>query len=134
MVETNFKSEWNEQNAFSTLYFMLTKRCREAQETERLDLWYMTLINKFSMANGILLDNEKEDINNMRLDLRTKKESYLRWVNNQNIKKVNPINVKYNIPMIFEDGLYLAESKIDTIVNKHMPFLNIVEEGDLTDF
>ena len=86
------------------------------------------------MANGILLDNEKEDINNMRLDLRTKKESYLRWVNNQNIKKVNPINVKYNIPMIFEDGLYLAESKIDTIVNKHMPFLNIVEEGDLTDF
>ena len=112
------QSEWNEQQAFSRLFFKLTESARIFQINGAITKWAETIISKISMVLGIADDTEKAKLK--------KYKDGLFFLRNQYIKSRNSTNKGKLYNLCFE-----VESDVDTIANKHMPFLKIRREDDI---
>jgi hypothetical protein len=119
------KSEWNEQQNYSLLYFKLSNDCREAQAARSLELWHNKLECKMVHALGVI--GEKEDrqvVFNIKKKL---KDSINEVIITTDLKKKSIAKGK------LADLLFQGETDIDFLINQRMPFLRIEEKIRLED-
>ena len=123
-------SDWNEQRLFADEYFAISRRCRGYQESDQLFEWKFTIVSKISATIGVCSANEKESLWSV-VDTM-----------NEYASKVVAARPRrhylYNKPKLyriarndFREILFGAEAEVDTIANKHMPFLRKKKEFDL---
>jgi len=125
-------SEWHEQVEFSELYFKEHTKCREAQRANQSEIRANAVKSKIQMAMGILNDDEKEKgkklIDNVNLALI----NYQKSLSYEERVGTTPLDVLSQVlNERLDDVLDESESDIDTMVNKHMPFLNIKKDIDI---
>ncbi len=122
--DTGTQSMWNEQQLFSRLFFGLTFRCRHAQSNNDVLSWKNNIEAKISMVMGIINDKEKETLMKLRKDINKKYLNYIRTPEAS-------LKLRGQRIYLLNDALFLSESEIDTISNKHMPFLKLKPEIDI---
>ena len=119
------KSEWNEQQKFSDLYFDETKKCREAHSKKNLNEWVAHVECKMILSLAIQDKPEvKESIKEARKSLLN---MHGRYVN------ANGSHISREANNLYE-ALFEVESDIDTLTNAKMPFLRLAEKFDVEDF
>lgn len=123
------KSEWNEQMLYSYLYFTRSAHCRAYQEEGDLTRWKATLESKMSIAMGITSPDEQKDIMKLRQELL---KSYFEYASiphkNYATHELAIAGSKLN------NTLFQIESKIDSLMNLHMPFLKTTPKVDFDMF
>jgi len=130
MVEKS--SEWHEQIEFSELYFKEHTKCREAQRENDSIRRANATKSKIQMAMGVLNDDEKEKgkklIDNVNLALT----NYQKSLSYEERAGKTPLDVLSQVlNEELDKVLDESEADIDTMVNKHMPFLNIKKDIDI---
>ena len=118
MGEEEKQSEWNEQQAFSKLFFEITKVAREFQIRGEVIKWAETIMSKLSLVLGIC-DKEKGILHEYRKDLIKSRNNY--------IKSGNAFNKGKLYELCFS-----IEAEVDSISNKYMPFLKIKRTSDIS--
>lgn len=118
------QSEWNEQVQYSTLFFKIMAHCRMSQINRDIEEWRRGIEGKISMIMGIADDKEMILLNNIRKEVNKYMAEY-NMLNRKNKKQVS-----ITLESVISTLIY-AEAKIDTIANKHMPFLKIKQEVDI---
>jgi len=125
-------SEWHEQVEFSELYFKEHTQCREAQRGNDSVRRANAVKSKIQMAMGILNNDEKEKgkklIDNINLALT----NYQKSLSYEERTGTTPLDILSQVlNEKLDNVLDESESEIDTMVNKHMPFLNIKKDVDI---
>lgn len=121
------KSEWNEQQNFSIIYFAIARECRQAQITNDPHKWKASLLAKITHAYGIMSDKEKET---MQL-LRKKIFKYFSWYQQVPLKVHKEKSRRYGVLI---DILHEVEGEVDTLTHKHIPFYREPDKFDIDDF
>ena len=117
------KNEWHEQVDFSDLFFKSTRISKEAQLRQDLPGWRSAIMAKISLVNGVLEDEQIEDLFKCIKALRK-------------IDLKHSLSLRYNkgnvgvIKAEYYDLLFSVEMYLDRCVNEKMPFLNIKKRGD----
>ena len=119
------KSDWNAHVAFQGIFFSISSKCREFQAIEDFRMWKNCIIAKMSHIQGILTEEEKNSILQLRKKVNNAYYEYL------NSKRGN--NLSQTLSSLY-DILFNAESEIDTITNGHISFVNVDDMPDITDF
>lgn len=119
MDDNGLESTWNEQMFFSSLFFRYTGMCRYWQFNNDTQNWSSALLAKISMVLGVATDKEKNIFNNMKDDLIKTRNEVVKTHSPKTIGKL------YNL-------CFKIESYVDTCANKHMPFLRVEKEYDVT--
>lgn len=118
-------SEWNEQMAFSKLYFKYTEKAREHQFDSLPLLWHRAVDCKLTQACGIFNDETKEKL------LAKFRVMSKYFADLANLPENHPES-KYKLMLLAED-LKLFEIELDSCVNKIMPFLKKKERPRFED-
>jgi len=118
-------SEWHEQVEFSELYFKEHTKCRDAQRANESEARANAVKSKIQMAMGVLDDSEKEKGRVLTKKINLALTNYQKSLSYEERTGVTTLNETL-------DGILdESESDIDTMVNKHMPFLNIKKDADI---
>jgi hypothetical protein len=121
------QSEWNEQQYFSSLFFGITAQCRMSQAMGDTLNWKNGVESKISMVMGIA-DEEKE---------KPKLREFRQNINNLYNQYISiPLAHKkkgsgLKLLTILNNKLFEVEAEIDSIANKHMPFLKLRPKLDI---
>lgn len=121
------QSEWNEQMAYSKLFFMASAKCRYCQSRKDVLGWKNELVTKMSQVIGVSDDKEIE----MMFEWKTELDALAGKISGTPIdcyagraRRMSQLN---NI-------LFVTEAKVDKIANKHMPFLKIRPNISIDDW
>jgi len=126
-------SEWHEQVEFSELYFKEHTKCREAQRSGEIIQWNQNIKSEMSMAIGILDKDEIEEINKLKGELNFVINNYQNSLDFEEMTGKMPLDVmSQKLKSKAEEKLFEIEGKVDGMVNKHMPFLNLRKEVDIS--
>lgn len=112
------ESEWNEQMLYASIYFGLTNQCRMAQSQQNTTWWKDVLSSKICHAMGISNDQEKEDLRKMKSTIDEAWAKYSCYPERMR-QKGGGSRILYDL----NNNLFEVEARVDSIVNKHMPFL-----------
>jgi len=121
-------SEWNEQIPYSTIFFTITYKCREAQAREDYSGWKNQLEAKISMAMGISGTEEKETLVKFRTLIN---QDFQEFAKLPDMAQFNVARSRRISKLM--DTLFYVEAEVDSMVNKHMPFLKLADHEDLGD-
>lgn len=123
------KSEWNEQMLYSYLYFTRSAHCRAYQEEGDLVRWKSAIESKMSIAMGITSPEEQKEINKLRQEVLKVFFEYASIPQkNYAARELAMAGAKLN------NTLFQVESKIDSLMNLHMPFLKTTPKVDFDMF
>tara|TARA_R100000656_G_scaffold114808_1_gene87293 strand:- start:2244 stop:2627 length:384 start_codon:yes stop_codon:yes gene_type:complete len=122
------QSEWHEQVDFSDLYFKAVATCREQESNNNLLGWKYALEAKITLIMGILNEEEKEEIYYLKSQIHS---IWIKYYNEDYKLGNNSLSSMHPVTSSFRSTLFLVESKIDTMVNSKMPFLNIKKKVDI---
>lgn len=130
MNQDNFsehnQSEWNQQINFSYIFFTITNKCRLCQMNRNFEEWYKSLESKISCIQAIINEEEKIKVKMI------KDELYIQYCKCLKVKHINN-NIYNDESTKLGSMLFVAESDIDTMTNKYMPFLNIKKRISIKD-
>ena len=125
-------SEWHEQVEFSELYFKEHTKCREAQRANQSDVRANAVKSKIQMAMGVLDDEEKKKGRILTENINLALTNYQKSLSYEERVGTTPLDVLSQVlNEALDKVLDESESDIDTMVNKHMPFLNIKKDVDI---
>jgi len=125
-------SEWHEQVEFSELYFREDTKCRDAQRADLSEIRANAVKSKIQKAMGILDDDEKDKSKKLIDNINLSLTNYQKSLNYKEKAGIAPLDILSQILKNKLDSvLDESESEIDTMVNKHMPFLNIKKDADI---
>ena len=125
-------SEWHEQVEFSELYFKEHTKCRDAQRANESEARANAVKSKIQMAMGVLDDSEKEKGRVLTKKINLALTNYQKSLSYEERTGVTTLDVLSQVLNETLDGILdESESDIDTMVNKHMPFLNIKKDADI---
>jgi hypothetical protein len=122
----NTQSEWNEQQWFSTLFFNLTNRCRFSQSQMNILGWKSHLESKISLIMGILKEKEQKHLKSLKDSINIKSAELYSLPNN---KIAAPLRAKKRGELA--TLLFNVEAEVDTMTNRHLPFLNLKKRIDI---
>tara|TARA_R100001530_G_scaffold109433_2_gene76829 strand:+ start:1562 stop:1930 length:369 start_codon:yes stop_codon:yes gene_type:complete len=118
------KSDWNQQQDFSSIYFEIGKFCRLYQQQGNLERWYSFFISKISHCAGIFKEEEFNDVMQMVQEVTAARDDIYSSKEKE----------KLRFERFLANGLFLNEAKLDRMVNDKMPFLNIRRKSDIEGF
>ena len=132
MVADNSISEWHEQVEFSEIYFKEHIRCREAERLNNSIGRCYAVKSKISVGMGVLKDEEKINATQLKKQVQSSLSNYEKSLSFEERGGSTPLDplsqmLKNKLDLTLDD----AESKMDTMINKKMPFLNIRKEIDI---
>ncbi len=109
------KSEWNEQEAFSRLFFEITNSCRYWQSRVDVIAWKTAFESKISLVMGVSNLEERTKLKEIR----------------DTIKSAGDISQNKKKRALMFDYLFDAEAEVDLIAHRHMPFLKLKRDTDI---
>jgi len=128
----NKSSEWHEQIEFSELYFNEHTKCREAQRDNASIMRTHAVKSKISMAMGILNSDEKDKTTKMKKDIELCLSNFEKSLSyEERAATITLDNLSQTLKLRLDDTLDRVESDLDSMVNKHMPFLNIRQKTEI---
>ena len=122
------ESRWNEQQLFAQQFFKWSDLCKTAQVNGSPLSWYKFLRTKISVVMGVCNKEEKDRM----WDMMEKIEGLVNELKRAMPKDYSLTNSRKkesNAKYKLNKYLFFVESEVDTIANKHLPFLNIKKKS-----
>jgi len=111
---------------FSRLFFGLSFDCRQAQQNGDAIYWMNSLLSKISAVLGIAKD--QKPLFEFKNKIMKAYSGYMRT------PQAGHNGIRQKRLGKLQDILFYTEAEVDKIANKHMPFLKIKKESDITSF